>query len=334
MEKLTLKIVAIMLITILSIALIPTNAFAAESKNVQVVKAENGDYIVYVQDLMAGTGFSFATSENSGETESSLSHIRSVPDNSGENQVAVIEKNSITDAEGNLVTPTLYLYIDGTETALDLQNAFDVSKMEEVETTTKRINTTLKTNIEQRNEEVNGIRYTETVGGLEITDENKDSSTYEYVRTKLPDANYSELQTLADELNNNYSSKNMYEKIEFAKGFYEKYKNLIDQATWQPVENYLIKQPIDAQKGDKYIVLLKRTAEDGTVTYDAKFLESYREDNEEKIPGRTETKTVQETAKLPITGDNLILFAVLAVIIIALIVVFTKMRKEKNQGKH
>ena len=204
MEKLTLKIVAIMLIVILSIALIPTNALAAESKEVQVVKAENGDYIVYVKDLMAGTGFSFATSEKSGEIENSLSHIRSVPDNSGENQVAVIEKESITDAEGNLATQILYLYIDGTETELDLKNAFNVSKMEEVETTTKRINTTLKTNIEQRNEEVNGVRYTETVGGLEISDESKEKNNYQYVSVKLPDTNYSELQTLANELNENY----------------------------------------------------------------------------------------------------------------------------------
>ena len=62
---------------------------------------------------------------------------------------------------------------------------------------------------------------------------------------------------------------------------------------------------------------------------------SYREDEEEKIPGKTETKIVQETAKLPITGDSIILFAILAVIVLALILIFVRMKKLQNkEEKH
>lgn len=333
MKKLTNKIVAIILITILSLLIISTTAFAkTESKDVQIVKAKNGDYIIYVKDLIANDGFKFAISDKEGvePTSVELNYINSVTDGEG-NQVALIEADTVTGkTETNL-------YIGETETKLDFTTAFDSADMKQVEETTNRIKTTLKTDIEQRNEIVDGVKYTETVGGLEISDEDKADSTYEYVSVKLPAEKYSELQKLAEELdkeNGSYEEKDMYSKIEFAKQFNSLYKELVDAASWEPVENLIIKQPSDAQKNDRYVVLLKKTSKNGDVTTDAKFLLSYREDEEEKIPGRVETKVVQETAKLPVTGDNMILFIVLAIIVIALIVVFIKMKKMKNQGKH
>jgi len=141
---------------------------------------------------------------------------------------------------------------------------------------------------------------------------------------------------LANELNIGYEEKDMYSKIEYANEFYNLYNSLIEKAKWEPVEkDLIIKQPIEAQKGEQYVVLLKKVAQDGTETYDAKFMTSYREDEEEKIPGKTETKIVQETAKLPITGDSIILFAILAVIVLALILIFVRMKKLQNkEEKH
>lgn len=336
MKKLKSKIVVIMLITILSLLILSTNAFAkTESKEVQVVKAENGDYIVYVKDLIASEGFKFAISDEEGKDPNStdLNKINSVTDKDN-NQVALIQSETVSGkTETNL-------YIGETETKLDLKNAFTVSDMEEVENTTKRINAELKTDIEQKNEVVDGIQYTVTVGGLEITDSDREKSKYEYVSEsvseRLPKDKYSELQELAKQLekDGNYESKDMYAKIEFAKNFSKLYKELIDIASWKPVQNLTIMQPEDAQKNEKYVVLLKKTAEDGTETYDAKFMTSYRTDKEASIPARTEIKTVKETAKLPVTGDSMILYIVLAVILVALIVVFIRMKKLKNQGKH
>ncbi|MCF0124413.1 MAG: LPXTG cell wall anchor domain-containing protein, partial [Clostridia bacterium] len=60
---------------------------------------------------------------------------------------------------------------------------------------------------------------------------------------------------------------------------------------------------------------------------DVKLITSYRVDEEEKIPAKTETVTVKETTKLPITGDSLILFAILGAIILIAIVVFIRMKK-------
>lgn len=48
----------------------------------------------------------------------------------------------------------------------------------------------------------------------------------------------------------------------------------------------------------------------------------------------TSSATVEEAAKLPITYDSMILWAVLAVIVIALIVVRARMNRNKKESKH
>lgn len=339
MKQLKVKIMTVVLIMILFALIIPVNVFAAEA-NMQVVKAENGDYIIYVEGL-AKTEFKFAISTKADAIDGELDYINSVEDkdmdgNGNGNQVALIEKTKVT-------TGTNYIYIkNGTETtvkAIDFLNetqVFDIEKMKKVETTTNRITTELLTNLEERNEVIDGVKYTETVGGLKISEE--EEATYYYKSVKLPAEKYSELQELANKLNGEeYAQKDMYAKIQFAKEFYNLYEELIKDVEtasgWTEVENMVIKQPIDAQKGDQYVVLLKKVTQNGT-TDDAKFLVSYREDEEEKIPGRTETKVVQETTKLPITSDSIVLFVVLAVIVLALIIIFVRMKKLQKESKH
>lgn len=326
MKQLKVKIMAMVLVAILVTLIVPVNIFAAETNQMQVVKMENEDYIIYVKDL-ANTEFKFAIAR---EESTDLDYIKSKPDGEG-NQVAVVEKAKV--AEGG----NYYIYIKKTDAepatvnSVDFTQAFDTKKMQEVETTTNRIKTELLTNLEKRNEEVNGIKYTETVGGLKIIEE--ENATYSYERVQLPKEGYSELKELANKLNDEYESKDMYAKIEFAKEFYDLYHELINQAQWEEVENKEIRQPIEAQKGDQYVVLLKKEAQNGETTYDAKFMTSYREDEEEKIPGRTENRVTQETTKLPITGDSIVLFVILAVVVIALILIFVRMKKLQNKER-
>lgn len=327
MKQLKVKVMAMVLAMILVALIVPVNVFAAETE-MQVVKMENEDYIIYVKDL-ANTEFKFAITKEKNAVEGDLNYIKSKPDEEG-NQVALIEKAKVEEGGD------YYIYIKkDTETPkmnqVDFSQAFDTTKMKEVETTTNRIKTELLTNLEKRNEEVNGIKYTETVGGLKIVDE--DTAEYFYERTKLPKEKYSELRELAEKLNKEYKEKEMYSKIEFAKEFYTLYHELIDQAQWTEVENNEIKQPIEAQKDEQYIVFIKKEAQNGEITYDAKFMTSYREDEEEKIPGRIETKVTQETTKLPITGDSIALFVILAVVVIALILIFVRMKKLQDKER-
>jgi len=325
MERLVSKIGIIVLIAILSILIIPGNAFAT-NENIQIVKTDE-NYIVYPKDMISSE-FKYATNDD-GELDFEdvgLNYINSVVDGDG-NNVAIL----------NGQEKFIYLKQGSNTKVVELNFAGAIEKIEvaEVEETTNRIETEILTNLEERNEEIDGVRYTETVGGLKIADDQ--DASYEYVSVKLPAEGYTALQELAEKLNTEYEGKDMYSKIEFAKEFITLYKNLINSAndnqTWKPVENMTIKQPSDAQNGDKYVVLLKKV-KDGNIEYDAKFMTSYREDEEEVIPARTETKVVQETAKLPITGESLAIFAVLAVIVIALIIVYVRMKKLQNKGKH
>lgn len=332
MEKFKVKVVAIVIMLILIAMLIPTKVLAADA-NIQIVEIENGDYVIYVKDL-AKTEFKFAISQNELAEEVDLNYINSVKDgkegDATRNNVVLIENATYETIKNN---PVNYLYIKNGEKVqiekLDFTQAFSKAEMAKVEKTTTRIDVETVENLVETDEVKEGIHYIKKVGGLKIID-NADS-TYYFERTKLPTDKFSELQVFANKLNTEYGSMDMYSKIEFAKEFSKLYEELIEQAKWQKVENMEVKQPIEAEKGDQYIVLLKKVDKDGTETYDAQFLisELNTEKKEEQIG--TEKIEVKRTSKLPITGDSLILFAILAVVVIALIVVFVRMKK--LQGK-
>ena len=322
------------IVLFIMIMLVPMIVLAVTNENVQIIsntdEQGNTEYIVYIQELMQ-TNFASAVSNSASTPEQDLDFV-TARDGEG-NYVAQIDANAVTG-------DTTYLYVkyDGQESTevleLDLSNALDKTDMEYVENTTKRIGTETVEKLEEINEEINGVQTTLTVGGLRITD--TDNATYEYQLTKVTDNTpYSRLFTLANQLLNeeSYNAENIYSKIQLTSEFYTLYNQLIEEATWTDVENNEIRQPVDAIEGDQYVVLIRKTAEDGTVTTDAKLMVSdltpyqEREDVEE-------TRVVQETARLPITGDSIVLFVALAVVVIALIIVFVRMKKlNKKEDK-
>lgn len=327
MKKFELKLTGVVIALIIIALLIPTKVLGA-NEELQIVKTEQ-DYIIYVKDL-AKTEFDFAISDKDNATEMELNYINSVEDEEG-NQVAFVTQ---TKYNNELSTNAHnYLYIKTTEGVeikeINFDDAFDKAKMEEVETTTKRMETEVVTDIIEKDEEVKGVKVKVTVGGLKIID--TDQATYYYASTKLPAEKYTELMELAEQINSSYNEMDMYERIKTAKQFYNLYNELKGLQNWLEVENMTIMQPNDAQKGEQYVVYLKKLDEDGNETIDVKLMTSYREDEEEKIPGKTETRVVKETAKLPITGDSIILFVVLAAIVIIAIIVFIRMKKLQNK---
>ena len=327
--KLTGAIVLFMMIM-----LVPMIVLADTNENIQIIsntdEQGNKEYIVYIQELMQ-TNFASAVSNSESTPEQDLTFVTA---RDGEGNYVADLKNVVTEG------PT-YLYVkynqDGQEKTdileLDLSKALDKTDMEYVENTTKRIDTETVSDLVEINEEINGVQTTLTVGGLRITD--TDNATYQYQLMKVNEGTpYSRLVELADELNSeNYDQKDMYSKIQLTSEFYTLYNQLIEGATWTAVENNEIRQPSDAVEGDQYVVLIRKTAENGTVTTDAKLMVSdltpyeQREDVEE-------TRVVQETAKLPITGDSIVLFVALAMVVIALIIVFARMKKlNKKEDK-
>ena len=322
------------IVLFIMIMLVPMIVLAVTNENVQIIsntdEQGNTEYIVYIQELMQ-TNFASAVSNSETTPEQDLTFV-TARDGEG-NYVAQIDANAVTGE-----TTYLYVKYDGQESTevleLDLSNALDKTDMEYVENTTKRIDTETVEKLEEINEEIDGVQTTLTVGGLRITD--TDNATYEYQLTKVTDNTpYSRLVELADELNSeNYDQKDMYSKIQLTSEFYTLYNQLMEEATWTAVTDNEIRQPSDAIEGDQYVVLIRKTAEDGAITTDAKLMVSQINPYEEVEPERQETRTVQETAKLPITGDSIILFVALAMIVIALIIVFARMKKlNKKEDK-
>ena len=330
MKKFKAKLTGAIVLFII-IMLVPMIVLAVTNDKVQIIsntdEQGNTEYIVYIQELMQ-TNFASAVSNSASTPEQDLDFV-TARDGEG-NYVAQIDANAVTG-------DTTYLYVkyDGQESTevleLDLSNALDKTDMEYVENTTKRIGTETVEKLEEINEEIDGVQTTLTVGGLRITD--TDNATYEYQLTKVTDNTlYSRLVELANELNSeNYDQKDMYSKIQLTSEFYTLYNQLVNEATWTDVTNNEIRQPNDAEAGDEYVVLIRKTAEDGTVTTDAKLMESAFQD---KGGEDSQKRKVQETAKLPITGDSIVLFVALAVVVIALIIVFARMKKlNKKEDK-
>lgn len=312
---------------IMLVSLVPTYSNGADME-IQIVHNQKEDYIIYVKEL-ANKEFDFAISKNADTKEIDLNYTKSVKDEEG-NQVVLISKEKYNEIQKDEKT---YLYIKTNEDVrikeIDLKIAFEQSDMEEVEKTTTRIQTEIVTNLVERNEEVSGVKLKVTVGGLKILDDT--NSNFYYASTKLPAEKYTQLSELANRINTEYKNMNMYTKIETTKQFYNLYKELQQNQNWIKVENGTIKQPNQAQKDEQYVVFLKKIDENSKETIDMKIMKSYREDEEEKIPARTETKVVKETAKLPITGDNIVLFIILAIAIVIAIIVFIRIKKLQKE---
>lgn len=333
--KLATVIIAILIMAfILPIQVLGTDEGLTDN-GLQIIETDNGDYIVYIKDLQ-DTKFEFVITQSPDTKEIDLNYEKSKQDDDGNEVVFISEEDYKEIAEKDN-----YLYVrkDGkiliNGEKLDFSSAFSKSKMEYVEKTMRtekseqRITTELVTDIVEKDEIVNEVKIKVTVGGLKVIE--KDDAKYYYSITKLPTAEYNTLKELADEINEKYETIDMYSKIELAKEFYDTYNSLVDKQDWKEVEDSIIMQPEDAQKGEQYVVYLKEVNGNQEEITDVRIMTSYREYEEEKIPGRTETKIVKETAKLPITGDSIILFVILTVILFVAIIVFVRMKKLQNK---
>ena len=327
MKNLRAKLIGAIVLFMI-IMLVPMVVLAVTNENVQIIsntdEQGNKEYIVYIQELL-NNNFLYDISDS---TDIPLTYEIASKDGE-ENYVAIIR-------EADVEAGKTLLHIEGRQEPieLDFTQVLDREDMEYVENTTKRIGTDVVSYLVETDEEINGVQNKLTVSGLQLTD--TDNASYEYELTKVEKGtSYSRLVELADELNSeNYNQKDMYSKIQLTSEFYNLYNQLINGATWTEVSNNEIRQPSDAEDGYEYVVLIRKTAEDRTVTTDAKLMVSRITPYEESEPEREEQVAVQRTSKLPITGDSIILFVALAMVVIALIIVFVRMKKlNKKEDK-
>ena len=351
MNRISAKLLGIFAI-FLFIAIVPIAVFAT-NEDISIVSTINEDakqeYTIYIKEMSTQNfKYAFTNIENADPNGIDLSYINSVPDLGG-NQAAFLdavtyeklsENNNtiymwakITDQEGNEE-----LVLENVQ--LDLTQALTDESLEQVETLTERIEVEIAETQDitdstepVRNENVDGVVEISKTGYVKITD--SEDATYYYQRIELPStSDYNRFMELAEEIESTYNSMNMYEKVQIATEFNSLYAKLVEVDNWQEVENMEVKQPessIESNgEGNKYIVFLKKVADDGETTTDAQFLQEYYA-YEQNI--EIEKVVTQETTKLPITYDNIALFVVLGIIVVLVVLVFIRMKKLNKQNE-
>ncbi len=333
-SKLMLMIVSVMLVAVM--VLMPSQVKAVTNDKLAVVNASsdgNSSYLIYIDGLL-NQSFRFALSNSADGTN--LSYIDAATDDS-ENHVAYYDSTNPLFQSINVDQP-VYLWVKGdTEKQaleVDLNNSITTSQLADVEKLTKIIPVTTGQLPADETQDENGVKITTIVDSVQIENPDKDAKYY-YQMIRIPaDDKYNNLFNLADQFKNEFASMTVDKQIKLLTDFYNLYNELIFNADWTEVENYTIEQPSDAEDGTQYILFLKKEGKDQT-TYDVQFLTSAQEpfENYENVltPSTVVTK---RTSKLPITYDSMILWAVLAVIVIALIVVRSRMKKSKKESKH
>lgn len=263
-----------------------------------------------------------------------LVYINSIAD-LGENQVAYLDATTYNNLSGS----TIYMWakdenenliLDGIE--IDFQKSLTKENINSVETITKRIDVKIAQKETEtttvRNEVIDGVEENAKVGYVKITDDQ--DAKYYYQMVKISESEeYKTLMELAKKIKTEYNGMDMYEKVQIGEQFYNLYSRLTQEAEWKEVENMVVEQPETSVVGDEYIVLLKQINGEEEIT-DAQFLTSF-DDYKPNIV--KEQKVTQETAKLPITYDSIALIVALAIIIIAMVVVYIRIRKVSKQDE-
>ena len=342
MNRISLKLLSVLAI-FLFIAVIPIAVFAT-NEDVSIVGKVNSEleqeYIIYIKDYTDKTfKYAFTNIENADPNSMDLSFIISRSDLSeSKNQAAFLDATTYEKLSKN--NETIYMWVkdeldnfvlEGIQ--LKLNEALTEENVVNVETITNRINVEIADSEEDattiRNENVEGVEETASVGYVKILDDKK--STYYYERVKLPSSEeYNQLMKLAEQIKEEYDEMNMYEKVKIGTEFNKLYSKITSEVKWQEVEDMMIEQPEESVAGDKYIVLLKKVDKQGVETIDVQFLTAF----DSYVPNLVKEQIVtQETTKLPITYDSIALFVILGIIIILVVAVLIRMKKISKQNE-
>ena len=330
MKNGNLKMVCIMLIAVLMISIIPSFVRADEEKNAVVLEKSNGDKIIYIEGLET-TDFKFAFSDD--KNDANPSYQSSMTDSDGKN-VAFLS-NSQTYK---------YMFIaEQNKTSViefNTLKSITEDEIEEINTLTERIKVETGSSTSNSSKKEDGTVVTTTQGKIKIV--NEENYDYNYSLIEIVDKNGTVTtpnQTaveLCEQLTTIKNSKTTYEKLISAMKIRDDFNLLIQNAKWNKVENGEIMQPEDSQQAEKFVVLIEKTVGREKI-YDVQFMTCGRQDAEGVENTNTvQTKTVEKKTMLPITGENVILYIALGLILIAIIAVLVRMKqlKGKNNEKH
>ena len=319
MKNSLLKLMSIILITIFVIAIIPMAVMAANADGV-ILEKTNGEKIVYIKG-MDQTEFKYAFSNNESDA-SSATYITATKDSNSE-YVAFLEAEETYK----------YMFIQNGENTdtlqLDSLKSITEKEIAEVEKLTKII----KVSTEESDSKITkdgDTTITTTTGKITVTDK----GDYQYQLIEIVDKNSSteKIDATALELYNqleilNNDETKMFDILLAETTVRDNYKKLLENATWTDAKDRTIPEPKDSQNGEKFVVLIRETKDGKSEREDVQFMTCSRADDKgvEELE-----KQVEKKKKLPITGENLALYIIFAVIILAIIVLIVRMNKAKN----
>lgn len=316
MKKITSKIIVMLMAVMLILNL--NTIVNATAEDMAVLENTDGDYLIYLNEYL-NEEYSYAITTSADVKEDNLNWY-TAKDTKG-NKVIKVSK----DQNG------LYLWVKVNDKIVKKAEPINISKVSteaeinEMKTLTNRIKVDANQTTTEETRENNVIRKV-TKGTVKITDDEKAKYSYDVVSLNGKNSNCEELVKVMGKINGNM---NIFESIKLSQEYANLWNNIITNTEWKEVTNATIVQPVDAENGTQYVVLLKKEL-NGNTTYDAQVLTSKKETSEDEVKEIVKTETKSE---LPVTFDNPILFVILGIAVLVIIIVAIRIKKlsKKNE---
>lgn len=324
-------------IFILVIISLLSNCVFANNESIQMIEKNKSEYIIYISGI--DKKFEFAFSNNSKVDKTSLVFKESALDKTESgNNIAFIDSN-LYDQYFKDKKETFLWIKQGTEYKLEAEKVklADALTQEDIDNFNNKVTKTIAVEVGQKElpkETVDGVTVNRKIGILKLVNNEVGNYSYKIMRaTEGSDAK--RLIELANKMNelNGLNENAMFEKLSVYSEFktlYNKLKPKVDDKNWTQVKDNIIEQPQDSKKGEQYLVWIKQETDNDSVI-DVQIMtcdDSYKPEYEKQ------ESVIKETTRLPITGDNIVLF-VIAGIVIALIVIVSILKfKDNEKRKH
>lgn len=327
------KVMLCLLMAIILFTLLQGFSFA-KSEKVQMIKKSENEYLIYVSGLL-GEEFEFAFSNESDSLKESLIFADSALDKTENgNHIAYIDSSLYTEYFDQ--KQETFLWVKKGEEykleaeKLELEKAFEEADIQNFNQVTKTIEVKVGEK-ELPEETVDGVKVNHKIGTLNIVNSKEESYSYKMVRaTEGSDA--AKLIELASQMNS-LEGKNIFEQLSIYDEFRDVYESLkpeVDDENWAEVKEGVIEQTQDSKKGEQYLVWIKQENENDSII-DVQIMTC----QDEYVPEYEKKEVViKETTKLPITGDNVILFVIAGIVIVLIVIVTVLKFKNSKTGKH
>ena len=297
--------------------MVPLNAFAANANDLAMVKLDANNYMIYVKDVK--NTFRYTITD---DTKNENLKFQVSSEDANGNNVALLNLEDINK------NTKLYMIIKKDNgkneiKPIDKNKYIDFEKLDILNNTTKRIK--VKTD-EQKvtKKDSKEKEYTVTVNKVVLLDKTKN---YEYSLRKVEkNTNEEMISNLVNKVNSFNEKTEMYDIVNTYISLNNLYNELMQTSKFSKVNNFEVLQPEEAEKNEKYILLLKDGEKD-----DMQILTCERK-HAEGVKEIVESKKVKKAVKLPVTGDNVLLLIGfgLVVILFTLLVVYKKKQNSKN----